>query len=128
MPCETDDAWDEQDYGDFEGRTIADLTARHPDDLQRMRTDPDAAVPGGESHADLSARVIDAYERQVVAGGTVVVATHRMAILAVLGHVLGADLEHVWRIAIAPASMTSIRTWPDGAVAVEFVNDTSHLR
>lgn len=93
-----------------------------------MRTDPDAAVPGGESHADLSARVIDAYERQVVAGGTVVVATHRMAILAVLGHVLGADLEHVWRIAIAPASMTSIRTWPDGAVAVEFVNDTSHLR
>ena len=128
VPCAADSAWDEQDYGDLEGRTIADLAAADPDRLQRLRRDASARCPGGESHADLEERVVAAYEREVAAGGTVVVATHRMAILAVLGHVLGADLEHVWRLAIAPASMTSLRVWPDGAVSVEFVNDTSHLR
>ncbi len=128
VACEQDRAWDEQDYGDLEGRRIADLVASDGELLARLRRDPDAACPGGESYADLRERVVSAYERQVGAGGTVVVATHRMAILAVLAHVLGADLEHVWRIAVAPASMTSIRTWRDGAVTVEFVNDTSHLR
>lgn len=128
VACEPDRAWDEQDYGDLEGKRVADLVARDGELLARLRRDPGAACPGGESYADLRERVVTAYERQVGLGGTVVVATHRMAILAVLAHVLGADLEHAWRIAIAPASMTSIRTWPDGAVAVEFVNDTSHLR
>lgn len=128
VPCQTDSDWDEQDYGDYEGRTIADLVAADPDALTRLRTDPDAVRPGGESHHDLAARVVAAFERQVEAGGTAVVATHRQAILAVLGHVLGADLEHVWRFAIAPGSMTSIRVWSDGAMAIEFVNDTSHLR
>lgn len=128
VSCARQPDWDEQDYGDLEGRTIADLAASDPDGLQRLRRDASARCPGGESHADLEERVVAAYEREVAAGGTVVVATHRMAILAVLGHVLGADLEHVWRLAIAPASMTSVRVWPDGAVSVEFVNDTSHLR
>ena len=128
VSCAAQPDWDEQDYGDLEGRTIADLAAADPDRLQRLRRDASARCPGGESHADLEERVVAAYEREVAAGGTVVVATHRMAILAVLGHVLGADLEHVWRLAIAPASMTSLRVWPDGAVSVEFVNDTSHLR
>ena len=49
-------------------------------------------------------------------------------IYRVAAAVLGADLEHVWRFAIAPGSMTSIRVWSDGAMAIEFVNDTSHLR
>ena len=69
-----------------------------------------------------------AFERQVTAGGTAVVATHRMAILAVLARVLGMDLTHAWRLNIAPASLTSIRVWEDGNALVEFVNDTAHLR
>lgn len=69
-----------------------------------------------------------AFDREVAAGGTIIVATHRMPILAVLARVLGIDLEHVWRIAIAPASLTSVRVWEDGSALVEFVNDTAHLR
>lgn len=128
VSCQTDSDWDEQDYGDYEGRTIAELVAADAEALTRLRADPEAVRPGGESHHDLARRVVAAFERQVEAGGTAVVATHRQAILAVLGHVLGADLEHVWRFAIGPASMTSIRVWSDGAMAIEFVNDTSHLR
>ncbi len=126
--CETESDWDEQDFGDFDGQLVSALTTSAPQVLTGLRTDPDARCPGGESYTDLAARVGAAFERQVTAGGTAVVATHRMAILAVLARVLGMDLTHAWRLNIAPASLTSIRVWEDGNALVEFVNDTAHLR
>lgn len=59
---------------------------------------------------------------------TVIVATHRSPIAAVLGYVLGMPPILTWRLEISPASLTSIRRWHDGEMLVEFVNDTSHLR
>ncbi len=126
--CVSDPDWDEQDFGEFNGQLVSALTASHPELLTGLRTDPRATCPGGESYADLAERVGRGFDREVAAGGTVVVATHRMPILAVLARVLGIDLEHVWRFGIAPASLTSVRVWEDGAALVEFVNDTAHLR
>lgn len=57
-----------------------------------------------------------------------VLVTHRGPIGVILADVLGMDRPHVWRLASAPCSLTSIRSWRDGGVVVEFVNDTSHLR
>lgn len=128
VACATESDWDEQDFGEFDGQLVSALSASAPEVLTGLRTDPSARCPGGESYRDLAARVGAAFERQVAAGGTVVVATHRMTILAVLAHVLGMDLAHAWRLNIAPASLTSIRVWEDGNALVEFVNDTAHLR
>jgi probable phosphoglycerate mutase len=55
------------------------------------------------------------------------VASHRKPILTVLAHVLGIPHERIWRLATAPASLTSIEIWADGGASVAFVNDTSHL-
>jgi probable phosphoglycerate mutase len=125
---QVDAGWDEQNFGDWDDRSMTDLAARHPQELLRFRNDPDYARPGGEAHAQLEARVLAAFDRARAAGGTVVVASHRKPIITVLAHVLGIPHERIWRLATAPASLTSVEVWADGGMSVAFVNDTSHLR
>jgi broad specificity phosphatase PhoE len=120
--------WDEQSFGDWDDKSMDYLAARHPKQLLRFREDPSYARPGGEAHVDLEARVLAAFERATAVGGTVVVASHRKPIMTVLAHVLGIPHQRIWRLATAPASLTSVEVWADGGTLVAFVNDTSHLR
>ena len=120
--------WDEQSFGDWDGKSMSYLAARHRQELLRFREDPHYCRPGGEAHADLQARVLAGFERARKAGGTVVVASHRKPIMTVLAHVLGIPYERIWRVATAPASVTCVEVWADGGMSVAFVNDTNHLR
>jgi ribonuclease H / adenosylcobalamin/alpha-ribazole phosphatase len=128
MQARVDPDWDEQAFGDWDGRTMDYLVARHPQELDRFRQDPHYSRPGGEAQVDLDVRVLAAFERASLAGGTVIVATHRKPIMAVLAHLLGIPHERIWRLATAPASLTCVEIWDDGGTSVAFVNDTSHLR
>ena len=128
LPCRVDDDWDEQSYGDWDGASLADLVATAGEDTRRLREDPTYARPGGETHEDLANRVVPALQREAGAGGTVVVATHRTPIMVVLADLLGIRYPRGWRVAIAPASLTSVRIFRDGGAVVEFVNDMAHLR
>ena len=125
---EEDRDWDEQGFGDWDGRAMPELAARDPRELARLRADLDYARPGGESRRDLDDRVAAALGRAVASGGTVVVATHRVAIMSVLCRVLGVRHDRGWSIATGPASVSAVEMWPDGGVQVSFVNDTHHLR
>ncbi|NYG08191.1 putative phosphoglycerate mutase [Phycicoccus badiiscoriae] len=116
--------WDEQDFGDWDGAAIPDLVRDHPAELTAMREDPAYRRPGGESHEELAARVVAAFERVVAAGGTSVVVCHRKPIMCVLAHVLGIPHDKVWRLAAAPGSLTALEVWPDGNVSVAFTNRT----
>jgi ribonuclease H / adenosylcobalamin/alpha-ribazole phosphatase len=120
--------WDEQSFGDWDDKSMDYLVARHPQELVLFREDPHYSRPGGEAHADLEARVLAAFDRATSVGGTIVVASHRKPIMTVLAHVLGIPHDRIWRLATAPASLTSIEVWTDGGTSVAFVNDTSHLR
>ena len=119
-----DEDWDEQDFGDWAGASIPDLVRDHPGELTAMREDPAYTRPGGESHDQLAARVVAAFERVVAAGGTTVVVCHRKPIMCVLAHVLGIPHDKVWRLAAAPGSLTALEVWPDGNVSVAFTNRT----
>lgn len=119
-----DPDWDEQDFGDWDGASIPDLVRDHADALTALRVDPTYARPGGESHEQLAARVVAAFERVVAAGGTTVVVCHRKPIMCVLAHVLGIPHDKVWRLAAAPGSLTALEVWPDGNVSVAFTNRT----
>ena len=116
--------WDEQDFGDWDGASIPDLVRDHPGELTAMRADPAYTRPGGESHDQLAARVVAAFDRVVAAGGTTVVVCHRKPIMCVLAHVLGIPHDKVWRLAAAPGSLTALEVWPDGNVSVAFTNRT----
>jgi probable phosphoglycerate mutase len=126
--AQVDADWDEQSFGQWEGKSMGHLAARHPQELLRFREEQHYSPPGGETHADLEARVLAAFVRATAAGGAVVVVSHRKPIITVLAHLLGIPYERIWRLATAPASLTSVDIWADGGSSVGFVNDTSHLR
>lgn len=122
-----DAGWDEQSLGAWDGRTMGDLAADHPEELLQLRKDPRCSPPEGETHVDLAARVLAAFARATALEGTVVVAAHRTPIITVLAHLLGIPYERIWRLATAPGSLTAVEIWADGGTSVSFVNDTSHL-
>lgn len=119
-----DPEWDEQSFGDWDGASVGELVAADRDAFRALRDDPDFAPPSGESHADLAARVVPAWDAVVARGGTVVVVCHRKPILVVLAHVLGMPHDRIWRLAGAPGSLTAIEAWPGGEAVVAFTNRT----
>lgn len=125
-----DARWDEQAFGEFDGKPLRELISAHRELFMRLRTDPDAAAPGGENHHQLQERVVAAVRDAIAdapAGATVVVATHRKPIMVVLQDVLGLTIEAAWALAAAPTSITALEYWPDGRVLVAATNDTHHL-
>ena len=127
VQLEEDRDWDEQGFGDWDGRTMPELVEQFGDELLRLRTDAGYARPGGESRTAVDERVGLALARALLCGGTVVVATHRVVLMSVLARFLGMDHERAWSLATAPASLTAVEVWPDGVAQVAFVNDTHHL-
>jgi probable phosphoglycerate mutase len=121
---EVDPDWDEQDFGDWDGASVADLMREEAEALQALRSDPGYARPGGETHDEMARRVLAAFERSVAAGGTTVVVCHRKPIMTVLAHLLKMPHETIWRLAAAPGSLTAIEVWADGNASVAFTNRT----
>ena len=127
VQLEQDRDWDEQGFGDWDGRTMPELVEQFGDELLRLRVDAGYARPGGESRTAVDERVGLALARALQRGGTVVVATHRVVLMSVLARFLGMDHERAWSLATGPASLTAVEVWPDGVAQVAFVNDTHHL-
>jgi probable phosphoglycerate mutase len=50
VSARVDAEWDEQSFGDWDGRSFTDLMAHHPQELLRFREDPQYSRPGGEAH------------------------------------------------------------------------------
>ncbi len=55
--------FDEQSFGDWDGRSVRDLLAEEREAFVRLRDDVGYARPGGESHEELTARVLAAFGR-----------------------------------------------------------------
>ncbi|MEO6318577.1 MAG: histidine phosphatase family protein [Acidimicrobiales bacterium] len=108
-PVEVDDRWIELDYGDLDGTSLRDVPA---DVWAAWRADPTLAPGGGESLANLGARVRGACADLAVeaAGRDVIVVTHVSPVKAALGWALGVGDDVAWRAFVAPASITRIST------------------
>ncbi len=130
VPAGVDDGWDEQGIGDWDGLSMGEIHRRDPEQLLRMRSDPDFSRPGGESRKELDSRVRAAFRRAVEAagpGGTAVVVTHHTPIMAVLGGLLGIDMERAWMLQCDPGSLSEVRMWQDRHARVSLLNQTAHL-
>ncbi|SES17080.1 probable phosphoglycerate mutase [Pedococcus cremeus] len=119
-----DPDWDEQNFGDWDGASVAELVREDPEALRALRNDPTYARPGGETHEEMAERVLAAFDRCVTAGGVTVVVCHRKPIMAVLAHLLQMPHETIWRLAAAPGSLTAVEVWADGNASVAFTNRT----
>ena len=130
LPVEFDRDLVELDFGDIEGLTFAEAAAKHPIAARRFSTDISVAAPGGESIADVSARVARARQRILAqhAGRSVLVVSHVTPIKLLLAAALDVDDEVVHRVFLEAASLCTVTWSSDGRASVRLVNDTSHLR
>jgi probable phosphomutase (TIGR03848 family) len=117
----------EADYGEWTGEKLADLAET---DLWKtvQRAPSRARFPGGESLAEMQARMVTALEAIVAdhAGEILVVVSHADPIKAAIAHFTGLHLDLFQRLAVAPASVTVLELSPYGAALVK-CNDTGDL-
>lgn len=129
LDAEPDARFRERNYGVAEGLTYAEIERRFPDVFAHVRaSDPDYAVPGGESRRQLFVRVRDAFEALARAstGTCVAVVCHGGVLGALYRHVQGVTLEAQHAIAIPNAAFNALR-WEAGRWQVEAWADTAHL-
>lgn len=129
IPVDTEARLREMHYGEWEGKTQEQISAQYGVDWEAvMRPSADFRIPGGESLAELRARVHAVY-REVVAAHpeqTVVLLTHGNAKAALLGALLDLPYKNSWRFQIANTGLTQLRDI-DGTPVIQSVNDTAHL-
>ncbi|RLP92191.1 MULTISPECIES: bifunctional RNase H/acid phosphatase [unclassified Micromonospora] len=129
VPVRTEDDLIECDFGDWEGRTFAEVRAQWPGEMDAWLASPRIAPPGGESFTQVAERchrvvtgLLSAYP-----GETVVVVSHVSPIKLVLRDALAASDGFLHRLFLDAAGISVLDMWPDGGVAVRTVNDTAHL-
>ncbi len=129
LDVEVDRDLRELDFGGWEGMTGAEAMAANPLAFRRWRGSLDVRPPGGESIADVSARVARARARVLErhAGVTVLLVSHVTPIKLLLAAGLGVGDEIVHRVFLEAASLSTVSWGSDGSSSVRLVNDTSHL-
>jgi probable phosphoglycerate mutase len=98
----------ERGFGDFEGKTFAEIEVLLPEQSMRWRRrDPEFSPPGGESLLALSARVVEAAGR--------LAALHPGEQIALVGH--GGVMDVLYRAATR-LDIQAPRTWALGNAAI----------
>jgi probable phosphoglycerate mutase len=111
VPIRVRPALREIDMGEWQGLSRREVAKRLPDEYAaRGRDIVNFRPPGGESFADLAARVLPCW-RDIVADGetqVVAIAGHAGVNRVILCHLLGAPLANLFRIAQGPACVNVI--------------------
>jgi alpha-ribazole phosphatase len=113
LPVAVDARFAEVGFGDWEGRTRQEIEAQVPGQVARFLRDPVANRPPGAEHLDdFISRVHAGLEEvlQIYAGQRVLLVAHAGVIRAVMTHVLGMPPDAMYRIHVANAGLTQIRT------------------
>ncbi len=120
VPVQIDDRWIEVDYGEYDGQPLGSVPAEV---WRRWRADPGFRPAGGESLADMGARVRAACDELFAADGAgargaadVVVVSHVSPIKAAVAWALGTGDALAWRLYLSTASMTVIGWGSDAPV------------
>ena len=122
-----DSRWREICCGDFEDRPW-EAFSRNPELQAQFETDPfHTIMPGGESAAMMSERVMAAFtELLAQSEERVAVVTHDGPIRAVLRHCLGIPEDRFWRYCTDHGGI-SLLSYKDDWLVVRTMNDISHL-
>jgi probable phosphoglycerate mutase len=123
-PVLTEEGLAEMEFGAWDGLTFAEIQDRYPDELDRWLGSLDEAPGGGESFRVLEKRVLASLERLLseYAGRTVLAVSHVTPIKVLVAHALGAPLEAVYRMELAPASVTVLSFFADGHASLRMFN------
>jgi ribonuclease H / adenosylcobalamin/alpha-ribazole phosphatase len=113
----TEPGFAEMEFGAWDGMTFDEVAAAHPRDLDEWLGSLDA-TPGrvGESFRVVEKRVLDSLEQvlDAHAGRTVLVVSHVTPIKTLIAHALEAPLHSVFRMELAPASVSVVSYFHGG--------------
>ncbi|MGW4370155.1 bifunctional RNase H/acid phosphatase [Nocardia takedensis] len=119
----------ETDFGEWEGLTFAEASARDPELHARWLADSSVPAPGGESFDAVRERV-EAVRRDLIGlypAANVVVVSHVTPIKTLLQLALGVGPSLLYRLHLDLASLSIAEFYPDGGSSVRLVNETSFL-
>lgn len=118
-------------FGDWEGLTYQEITARWPEAMENFLIHPDKLeIPHGETFAQVQARVMKRL-REIVAkheAGDQVVAVfaHGAVLRTVMASILQMPLSMVWSLSQYNTAVNIVR-FDEGWPTVELLNGTAHL-
>ena len=124
------DGFAEAEFGEWDGHTFAEVRSRWPKQMTAWLGSTDVAPPGGESFAQVRVRV-DAARQQLLndyAGKRVVVVSHVTPIKTMVGLAIEAPLSSLFRMHMAPCSLTTLQWWADGNSSMAGFGESAHLR
>ncbi|MGC4874962.1 bifunctional RNase H/acid phosphatase [Micromonospora sp. DT43] len=129
VPVRTEADLIECDFGQWEGRTFAEVRQQWPGEMDAWLASPRIAPPGGESFTQVAERVhrVVGALPKAYPGETVVVVSHVSPIKLALRDALAASDAFLHRLFLDAAGISVLDMWPDGGIAVRTVNDTAHL-
>jgi len=113
LPVEVDERFAEVGFGSWEGRTRQELEAETPGQVRRFLQDPVGnRPPGAELLDDFTSRVQAGLHDvlQAYAGQRVLLVAHAGVIRTIMAQVLGMPPVAMYRIHVANAGLTRIRT------------------
>ena len=117
------------DYGDWQGKTFDEVRATAPHAFNDWLSRPDrAAIPNGETLADVGARVSGVMQEVLArhAGETVLVVGHDSVNRVFLLQALELSLSRYWRLRQDPCGVNTL-THGDNGWTVACINETAHL-
>ena len=121
LDVELDDDIAEAAFGEWDGHTFAEVRAGWPEQLRCWLGSTDVSPPGGESFADVAARVQRFRDRVLIEhpAKTVVLVTHVTPIKLLVRQALEAPLHAIYRMELRPASASKILFYPDGTPSLQ---------
>ena len=115
----------ERGIGVWEGLTVDEIKRRYPTEFTAWRADLlNYRPPGGECLLDVQDRILPVYRNLVSqhVGQEIAMLLHGGVNRVILAHVLGMDLNNLFRIEQAFGALNIIEHYDDGMAVVKLVN------
>ena len=124
---ETDERLRELDFGEWEGRTLAEIREEDPESVRRFEESGEHGFPGGEPLHEGAERVFDVFAElsRSHAGGTVLVVAHNTLLRLALCRMLGVELGQYRRLLprVLNGALSEVHVTESGGALYSF-NDT----
>ncbi|BDI31285.1 alpha-ribazole phosphatase [Capsulimonas corticalis] len=122
----------EKGFGEWEGQTVTEVSARYPDLWKRYHGERelDTPIPGGESWTQVKTRVLTVLQEILDTNppdATIVIVGHGAALRPILLDAMQAPLTCLPRISLDNASLSIVEYKPPHGGRLQLLNDTSHL-
>jgi probable phosphoglycerate mutase len=124
-PVEVEEGLAEAAFGTWEGLTFHEVQQAYPDDLDAWLGSLDVAPGGhGDSFEEMDRKVRRTRDKILSAfpGKAVLAVTHVTPIKLLVRMALGAPLDAVYKMELAPASVTVISWFEDGTASLRMFN------